>query len=89
MYLMLSTIKLLILSKYTTISSYINKIMFFRDLYIHLEQNFRDVCLKLTTISSYLEPLSKNAAFIIQLYVTESSSIQFNENLLNNVSLSN
>ncbi|KRT79793.1 hypothetical protein AMK59_8001, partial [Oryctes borbonicus] len=50
------------------------------DLYIHLERDFRDFCLKLHTASNYLDRLLNDATFIIQLHVSEYNSIEFNEN---------
>ncbi|KAK5645973.1 hypothetical protein RI129_004437 [Pyrocoelia pectoralis] len=49
-------------------------------IYLKLEQNLRDFCLKLQTTSSYLDPLPDDAEFKIMLHTTEYSSLSFNNN---------
>lgn len=49
-------------------------------LYIKLEQNLRDFCLKLQSASSYLDPLPSSASFRIMLHTTNYSNLLYNNN---------
>ncbi|XP_031344727.1 mitotic spindle assembly checkpoint protein MAD2B-like [Photinus pyralis] len=49
-------------------------------IYLKLEQDLRDFCLKLQTACSYLDPVPDNAVFKIMLHTTEYSNISFNSN---------
>ncbi|KAF5288728.1 hypothetical protein FQA39_LY15300 [Lamprigera yunnana] len=49
-------------------------------LYVKLEQNLRDFCLKLHSASYYLDPLPNTATFRVMLHTTNYSNVSYNNN---------